>query len=313
MTILEETAMVDFWAPIRVWIYAHWLPAYSILVTLIALIPQAPKYIDAVQDLYRRARNIPSLASVEAIELVTDSNPRFAFQFDHPKIWDRMDPSNSDGSSYSHPKYPNVRISVWGGYNILDETLDNWVTKAMSLHKLDWAIEKNLKQRLIVDSGKILLEEKLNVTCRTNLNGKRVVYDVKIDNRKYRAMQIFVQVDNRQLGIRCIAPTYLFESFEFLFLKVCNSLIALNESQRPARMNAVLEMLRELNTNECAPTAGLYAGLMQKNPNLLKGMDESEFEAELHSDNRFYLDLIARGWSCYSPESRANPKQKRYS
>ena len=102
----------------------HWLNTYwgllaSIAAAVFALVMKGSELLDACVRLYHRVRGIPDVpASVSPEAFGVDCNTRYGFKFAFPKTWDRSDPINSDGSSYSHPKYDSVRISAWGGIPI---------------------------------------------------------------------------------------------------------------------------------------------------------------------------------------------------
>jgi hypothetical protein len=305
--------------PIRIvdYIRVHWVLLSSLAAGTVAVFTTAPQFIEAVQKLYRRFRRIPDAVSAAAAELTADVNVRFGFRFDHPSVWDRRDPENSDGATYTNPQYPKVEIRAWGSYAVVWSSLDAWINECLYSKNRD---EKASKIHALVDSGRYLVKATPNGEVREKIDGKRVVYDVTIGSKKYTAMQQFVQVGNRQVGLRCLAPRYLFSSFNPLFLKVCASLEILVESQSAeairSRRTAILALLRSLKPNELVKTSGIHAALVSEHREFMEGIDEAGLEEELWKmadEKLVFRDSFVDGWTIHKGnDSEPARYQSRY-
>jgi hypothetical protein len=202
------------------WAATYWKWLLSAAAGFYVLIVQGREIFPVCARLYRRVRGVPeSPYSAHAGGFGTDVNPRFGFKFAYPSKWDRSDPDNCDGSLYVHPTYGSVEVRAWGAWPVVWPTLEEWVANTLDPHS-----EAGIQAVRKVDSGKYHTRQVGKHVGRRKVPGVRAVYDLKAGKKKYRVMQLFVQGDGPQVGVRCVAPKHLYRGFEPLFLHVCDSL-----------------------------------------------------------------------------------------
>lgn len=162
-------------------------------------------------------------------DLELEINPRFGFSFLYPKNWDRQDPENSDGNSYKHPKNSRIEIRAWGGYAVVSQTLDEWVSWMMEreTQKPGFQILRN------TESGRHVYyyrqTEKGVIKSREQIRGRRVVFRYEESAEAFTAMQVSTQFGNAQFAIRCEAPSGKYPGYEDLFIVLGQSLRVLGE------------------------------------------------------------------------------------
>jgi hypothetical protein len=202
------------------WAATHWKSLSAGFAATSILILRGREIFGICAGVYRKARGVPeSPYRVRPDDFGSDLNPRFGFKFAYPKKWDRSDPENSDGSTYIHPTYASVEVRAWGTYPVVWPTIEEGIANTL-------APRSGEAIRVIrrADSGKYYIAQVGEQVVRQKVPGVRAVYDLKPDKKWYRVMQLFVQCDGPQVGVRCLAPRHLYRSFEPLFLHVCDSL-----------------------------------------------------------------------------------------
>ena len=289
------------------WTTSYWTWLASAVAALSALILKGPELLKSCTLLYRRLRQLPESPYVASPEdFGVDHNPRFGFRFAYPKKWDRSDPENSDGSAYVNPTYPSVEVRAWGSYPVVWPTLDEWISNTVGPSA--GHPRESITVLRKADSGKYCIRQVNGRILREKVPGVRVVYDCKQGRTRYRVMQLFVQSDGPQVGVRCQAPKHLYGSFEQVFLHVCDNLELVETSSRLSmdtrqrRRLAILQMLRTLRPTEYVKTAGIYAGLQREHPELVSDLTLEELEwelLELKQSGLIRYDSFARGWNGY--------------
>lgn len=175
-------------------------------------------------------------------ELERTSNPRFGFSFLHPRVWDRKDPTNGDGNTFTHPKERDIEILAWGGYAVVSPEFDDWVEQV-----IEWESEKpGFVLVTNVASGGEMIDfvegaggsyEKV----RTQIEGRRIVFRTG-EGGHLTQMRMFLQLADTQVSLACQAPTNIFEQYEDLFLKISKEIYVLGPSSAPfARRNDFLD------------------------------------------------------------------------
>jgi hypothetical protein len=206
------------------WLNAYWGLVASIAAAAFALIMKGTELLDACVRLYRRFRGIPEVpASVSPEAFGVDLNARYGFRFAFPKTWDRSDPTNSDGSSYSHPKYPSVRISAWGEIPI------EYLTDGRCTSDAPYAAGARRGRApasiISVPSGRYETFNVQGKLVRDRIPGARSVFDTEENGKKYRVMSLSVEsVHGVRVHVCCGSPKHLYKSFEPVFVYVCDSL-----------------------------------------------------------------------------------------
>jgi len=249
--------------------------------------------------------------TIAQTQLALDTNSRFCFHFEYPATWDRIDPQNLDGSTYTNPEYPAIEVRGWGSYASAWPTLEEWTEKSLRIDNGPTS-PNILKVRSLTDSGRYLVTITAKRMSKEKIDGKRAVYDLKISNKKFRAMQQLAQFENRQVSVRCMAPAYMYPSFEGLFLRVCSSLEILSESQSlqavqtmAKRRQAIVGLLRALPPNQLVKAGGIYAAMLADHPDLMPGIDQHSLEGELtemaNEGTIFYENLVG-SWALADPK-----------
>jgi hypothetical protein len=167
-------------------------------------------------------------------KLMRESNPRFGFSFLYPILWDRQDPTNSDGNTYRHPRDPRVEMRVWGGYAVVSPDLYSWV---------EWTLghcQKAENYRLVsrVPSGGHLIdwEHRLGsepLKTRQQIEGERVVYQAEECGEAFTCMRTFLQFGGTQFAFLGRAPTSLYPDFEELFWTMASEFRILGTNVAP--------------------------------------------------------------------------------
>lgn len=153
-----------------------------------------------------------------------ETNVRFGFSFLYPKTWDRKDPpTNSDGNTYVHPKNQDIKMLVWGNYNIEesleknteeDDIPESFYTKYFK--------RKNNRVLLDVESGKNFdiwsKENDVVLMYREQLVGRRLVYQFKRDKKKITVMHCSTIFEDTKYNVLCEAPSNIFSEYEDLFI-----------------------------------------------------------------------------------------------
>jgi len=206
------------------WIRTHWGLLATAAATVSALIVKGPALLEGWGRVYRRLRCAPETPPCVSPDVFAeDYNERFGFKFAHPKDWDRFDPANCDGSTYTHPTFPSVRISAWGEIPIEDLIGTSGAPDRSAVNATP--TEGEGQDVVRVDSGRY---ETLNTgggLVRARVPGTRSVFDLKENGKKLRVMNLCVEsLQGTRIHIRCVSPKYLFASFEPTFLVVCSSL-----------------------------------------------------------------------------------------
>lgn len=194
----------------------------AVLVVAATVMIGLAQFTNAVRDLKRIFTSTP--APIKPIrfsesDFSREANPRFGFSFVYPKTWDRHDLDNADGNRYVNPTDTDVQCSFWGGYAVVSPTLKEWI---------DWSLSINASRpgfELIhnVESGRHVVgwsEEGDRVTeIREQIEGRRIVYRYKSeDGQSITFMQLFLQVEDRQISALCRAPDGQFPVYQPLFL-----------------------------------------------------------------------------------------------
>ncbi|HET9281604.1 MAG TPA: hypothetical protein VFR24_06545 [Candidatus Angelobacter sp.] len=279
----------------------------SIAGSAFAVLTALPKVIESFYSLKRSLRHVPDAATISQTELALDTNVRFHFHFQYPATWDRKDPGNSDGATYTNPQYPQVEIRGWGAYAAVWPTLEEFTSESL---RIDHAAkgDKVMKVRSVVDSGRYLLRMTREDPSKEKIDGKRSTYDLYAGGRKYRAMQQFTQWNDRQISVRCLAPPYLYPAFELLFLKICSSLEILSEEKSQEsiskRQQAIIQLLSTLKPNELVKTEGVYAAMLMDHRELMQGIDQAALEEELRKmadDGAIFFERLIRAWTLVDP------------
>ncbi|HEY2914595.1 MAG TPA: hypothetical protein VGK21_14625 [Candidatus Angelobacter sp.] len=285
----------------------HWLLVSSAVGAVFAVLTGLPKAVESIDSIKRYLRHVPDAANISQAELALDTNVRFSFHFQHPATWDRKDPENSDGATYTNPEYPQVEVRGWGAYAVVWPTLEEFTRESL---RIDCAAQgdKVMKVRSVVDSGRYLVRTTGQDASREKIDGKRATYDMHVRGRKYRAMQQFTQWNNRQVSVRCLAPSYLYPAFEPLFLRVCSSLEVLSEGQSQGvisnRRKAIIHLLRALKPNELVKTEGIYAAMLADHRELTQGLDQAALEDELTKmadDGAIFFERLIGAWTLVDP------------
>lgn len=167
-------------------------------------------------------------------QLERTSNPRFGFSFLHPVVWDRHDPTNGDGNTFSHPKDPRIEIRAWGGYAVLCPEFDDRVAQS-----IEWCSEE-VDFELLADvySGGCMIDfiachgDTFEEVC-TPIEGRRIVYRSE-KGGNLTCMRIFLQMNDTQFGLQCQAPTEIFDLYEDLFLTISKGMYVLGPASAPS-------------------------------------------------------------------------------
>lgn len=275
--------------------------------SIFAVLTALPKAIESIDAVKRYLRHVPDAATISQTELALDTNVRFHFHFQYPATWDRKDPGNSDGATYTNPQYPQVEIRGWGSYAVVWPTLEEFTRESLRIDHVANG-DKVMKVRSVVDSGRYLLGMTGKYPSKEKIDGKRATYDMRIEGRKYRVMQQFTLWDNRQISVRCVAPIYLYPAFEMLFLKACSSLEILREGKLPQsiseRGKAIIQLLSELKPNEFVKSGNIYAAMLTDHSELMLGIDQAALEEELTKmadDGVIFFERLIGAWTLFDP------------
>lgn len=140
------------------------------------------------------------------------TNIRFGFTFAYPRAWLRETSGSTDGHTVRHPLTEDIEIRGWGGHAVVWDTLDSWICMST----------KNTGGHFV---SRTEVDVPIEMSGMSHTDGFRLVYD----DGNVRQMQVFVQVEARQVSILCSAPKKDFPRYEPTFLTACNSL-ALTQS-----------------------------------------------------------------------------------
>lgn len=168
-------------------------------------------------------------------ELSSESNSRFGFSFVYPSLWDRQDPTNSDGNRFLHPTDPLVEMTTWGGYAILSPDLSTWIEQTVAF------AQENRKFQLLkrVAAGGHVFDwimdsdRKTPIETRQQVEGCRIVFSFEENDSQFTSMQTFLQYDNTQIGLICKSASSDFERYEELFITLSKGLRVLGFNSAP--------------------------------------------------------------------------------
>ncbi len=175
-------------------------------------------------EIYRVMERRPEPASDFLLELPSELkrivNPRFGFSFLAPENWDRCEPQNGDGCSFSHPDDPRIEIRGWAGHDVLDLDIDSSVESFMDYQRKQGYFE------LISSSDATRSVMNINVA---EPDGPPAQIAVKATRIIYRAgtvscLHVKTRVGGTDFDLRCQAPFDRFVEFRELFVLVSNSL-----------------------------------------------------------------------------------------
>jgi hypothetical protein len=205
--------------------------AIAILIVLVVI--GLSSFTNALRDIKSFIIDVfgaPTQHQTVAIqELDTEVNSRFGFSFSYPHTWDRSDPANADGNSYTDPKDQRVSFSAWGGFAVVTQNLDDFASFTLRSAETQPGFRLILNQ----ESGRHLIGwDTVGTTfieTRQPIEGRRIVYEIRESAERYTVMQVFTQVDDIQFSLQCRAPSSLFSAYEDLFLTLSSSLRVLSK------------------------------------------------------------------------------------
>lgn len=169
--------------------------------------------------------------AVAGIDLDRDQNSRFGYSFAYPKQWSRRDPENADGNAYVEPRDDNklVQMLVWAShyYSSLGETIQSETSTIRELKdaKVLQSLESGLHLWHWTGKGEDV------VMTRQQIPGQRLKYEYTDEGDTRRTvLAVLTYFGNREIGIRCEAPTELYFVYEPLFNKLVAELRVLQGS-----------------------------------------------------------------------------------
>jgi hypothetical protein len=189
------------------------------------------KFIDSIIGLSQRRTKSTDIYKIENTNLMKTSNPRFGFSFVEPRTWDRSDPLNGDGNSYSHPTKTNVSYSVSGMYDVFDDG----DTYASVKRKLVVLKEKK-KFRLLVDrqcgSYQIDYPNKTSINLE-QISAWRLKYQYKESGNNITVIEFICNYKGVCFTVQGKANSKDFEKYEDFFIFLISEFKILGEHSAP--------------------------------------------------------------------------------
>lgn len=202
------------------WLRNNWF--FALIGLILGAIVWLARASNAIRDIISNWRSITK-STQEPIkfnpeDLERETNPRFGFSFLYSKTWDREDPMNANGNTFVDPKNPEVRMSTWGAYGVVWPTLEELVSEILkdAGHKPGYRLIRN------VESGRHMIawqeREGTLVEFRRQIEGRRLQYQYIEGRKRKTVVEVLTEVEDKQFGVCCEAPSHLYPAYEDLFL-----------------------------------------------------------------------------------------------
>ncbi|GHO85233.1 hypothetical protein [Dictyobacter formicarum] len=174
----------------------------------------------------------PTPTSVD-VALISDSYPRFGFNFQHPANWLRYDPTNSDGARYVDPNNTKVTVSGSGGYAVAYPSMEDEISAELKdarshphYHLLQDETPSDIQMTTFMQNGDKEVQE---------IPGERFEYEYQINGKQMSFMEQVAQAEDGNIifTIFCQAPSDVYKAYRNLFLKIASSLEVYNQDVAP--------------------------------------------------------------------------------
>jgi hypothetical protein len=191
----------------------------------------------ALSEIYRVMERRAEPASDFLLELPSDLkrvvNPRFGFSFLAPENWERWEPQNNDGCSFSHPDEPRIEIRSWAGYAVLDLDIDSTVEAFMDYQRKQGYFELISTTDATRSVMNINMEQPDGPPTQIAVKATRIVYRAGT----FSCLHVKTRVGGTDFDLRCQAPFDRFLEFRELFVLVSHSLLVLGPTMSALAAN----------------------------------------------------------------------------